>query len=196
MKPYESFKLYFGLKEHFYNSKYNYFKYGSSTYIKPIQFDKRRDKKHFYNLYKIFGNGLKEFYISCLLQGNKPVHNWYNKEYKVYHDNRLSRIQSIQKYFEDDCKLIVEYCIEKDITFKDMLVGDIPIVIHLYKDKLISLETFIIINKLTNFISKCNLSDKEKLLILRYSSLNIVSETGCFSKILRNCIEQGEMPLI
>lgn len=51
MQPYEAFKLYLALKQHF-TSSYDYFKYGGNVKATESSFEKRNDKPYFFKLAK------------------------------------------------------------------------------------------------------------------------------------------------
>jgi len=147
---------------------------------------------------------LKQFYISVLVSGEEV--SWAgdmldDKYYDIYLDRR-KRLESFIKYFTDDVNTIVEYMAESGKEFKDLLsprTGRLPIIIQLWMDKLISLETIVIINRLTSFVDKITVDhplwDETKLLLTKYDCFVKVSGTWSPGKILRNGIEKGEMLL-
>lgn len=196
MTPFESFQIYNGLKLHF-TSKYDFIKWRGKTKVKPFHFDKMKDRKIYHLIYEKYKKDTKEFYISCLVSG-EPI-KWSGEllddKFHDIHQDRLKRLDSLKKFFSDDVKLINEYLVESGKNFKEILQsnGKVPIIIRLYYDKIISLETIIIINRLTSFVDRITIDDqswnKTKLLITKYDIFVIESGTWIPSKILMDGIE-------
>jgi len=204
MTPFESFQLYHALKLHLTSKSYDYVKFRGKTNVKGSSFDKRRDKFFYHKLYQRYKKNLKEFYISVLVSGEDIgwAGDLLDDRFNDIYLDRRKRMESFIKYFTDDVNTIVEYMVETGKEFKDLLSprpGRLPIIIHLWMDKLISLETIVIINRLTSFADKITVDhplwDETKLLLTKYDCFVKVSGTWSPGKILRNGIEKGEMLL-
>ena len=52
MTPFEAFKMYIAVKQHFSVSSYDYFKYNGKSRVSQNTFDTRKDKYSFYKLSK------------------------------------------------------------------------------------------------------------------------------------------------
>ena len=157
MEPFDAYRYYQSLKLHFESKTYDAAKYNFKTSANPKSFWKRNDKYHFAKVAKRFKDvpELVGFYASHFINGTKWIGEMLNAE-DVY-QSWLKRMQSISYIFEQDLNhLSVEVeSFDSLLRSKD---GEHPLIITYYLQEEISLETVVIINKLTGFMNK---ADKE-----------------------------------
>jgi len=157
MEPFDAYRYYQSLKLHFESKTYDAAKYNFKTSANPKSFWKRNDKYHFAKVAKRFKDvpEMIGWYASHFINGTKWIGEMLNAE-DVY-QSWLKRMQSIGYIFEQDLNhLSLQY-----ESFDDMLISKSnshPDIITAYLQEEISLETVVIINKLTGFINK---ADKE-----------------------------------
>ena len=157
MEPFDAYRYYQSLKLHFESKTYDAAKYNFKTSANPKSFWKRNDKYHFAKVAKRFKDvpELVGYYTSHFINGTKWIGEMLNQEesYKSW----LKRIQSISYIFEQDLNhLSIEYeSLDKILSCED---NSHPVIITAYLQEEISLETVVIINKLTGFMKK---ADKE-----------------------------------
>lgn len=163
MEPFDAYRYYQSLKLHFESKTYDAAKYNFKTSANPKSFWKRNDKYHFAKVAKRFKDvpELVGYYTSHFINGTTWIGEMLNQEenYKSW----LKRIQSISYIFEQDLNhLSIEY-----ETFDELLKcedGSHPKVVTEYLQEDISLETVVIINKLTDFMRKADKEITETLL--------------------------------
>lgn len=157
MEPFDAYRYYQSLKLHFESKTYDAAKYNFKTSANPKSFWKRNDKYHFAKVAKRFKDvpELVGFYASHFINGTKWIGEMLNAE-EVY-QSWLKRMQSISYIFEQDLNhLSIEVeSFDSLLRSKD---GEHPLIITYYLQEEISLETVVIINKLTGFMNK---ADKE-----------------------------------
>jgi len=157
MEPFDAYRYYQSLKLHFESKTYDAAKYNFKTSANPKSFWKRNDKYHFAKVAKRFKDvpEMIGWYASHFINGTKWIGEMLNAE-DVY-QSWLKRMQSIGYIFEQDLNhLSLQY-----ESFDDMLISKSnshPDIITAYLEEEISLETVVIINKLTGFMNK---ADKE-----------------------------------
>ena len=157
MEPFDAYRYYQSLKLHFESKTYDAAKYNFKTSANPKSFWKRNDKYHFAKVAKRFKDvpEMIGWYASHFINGTKWIGEMLNAE-DVY-QSWLKRMQSIGYIFEQDLNhLSLQY-----ESFDDMLKcksNSHPDIITAYLEEEISLETVVIINKLTGFMNK---ADKE-----------------------------------
>ena len=157
MEPFDAYRYYQSLKLHFESKTYDAAKYNFKTSANPKSFWKRNDKYHFAKVAKRFKDTpeLIGYYASHFINGTKWIGEMLNAE-EVY-QSWLKRMQSISYIFEQDLNHLSLEC----ESFDDLLFskdGNHPAIITYYLQEEISLETVVIINKLTGFMNK---ADKE-----------------------------------
>ena len=157
MEPFDAYRYYQSLKLHFESKTYDAAKYNFKTSANPKSFWKRNDKYHFAKVAKRFKDvpEMIGFYASHFINGTKWIGEMLNAE-EVY-QSWLKRMQSISYIFEQDLNhLSIEVeSFDSLLRSKD---GEHPLIITYYLQEEISLETVVIINKLTGFMNK---ADKE-----------------------------------
>lgn len=157
MDPFDAYRYYQSLKLHFESKTYDAAKYNFKTSANPKSFWKRNDKYHFAKVAKRFKDvpEMIGFYASHFINGTKWIGEMLNAE-EVY-QSWLKRMQSISYIFEQDLNhLSIEVeSFDSLLRSKD---GEHPLIITYYLQEEISLETVVIINKLTGFMNK---ADKE-----------------------------------
>ncbi|MBT6472551.1 MAG: hypothetical protein HOK52_14970 [Candidatus Marinimicrobia bacterium] len=156
IEPFTSFRLYQSIKLHFDSDSYDCIKYHFKTSTKPETFWKRKDKYFFAKIGKQFDDtdDLIGYYASQFVADNKWIGDMINDE-AVFKDWQR-RTQSLAYNFEQDiCKL--ESTAGSFDKLFDCSNGH-PVVITSLISEEISIETVVILNHITKFLSK---ADKE-----------------------------------
>ena len=157
MEPFTAYQYYQSLKLHFESKTYDAAKYNFKTSANQRSFWKRNDKYHFAKVAKRFKDvpDLIGFYASHFINGTKWIGEMLTAE-EVY-QAWLKRMQSISYIFEQD----LNYLSTNIESFDDLLMvkdSEHPAIITSFLEEEISLETVVIINKLTGFMKR---ADKE-----------------------------------
>lgn len=156
MTPLQLYYYYYALKRHFTTTHYDYFKYKGR--LRLNDFNKVKEKIFFEVLsrnYKakeiIFSNILNnpKIYIAKLINNEETE--------KIFHE--WDKINSSPLYyFKEDIKNF-------DGNFRNnFVIGDdnTPLIFKLLKNKKITLETFVIVDKMINFINVLNKKTNNK----------------------------------
>ena len=151
--PFESYKLYNALKLHFETDGYDAVKYNYKSNVTPQSFFKRKDKYFFAKLAKKYNGNLKDFYISQFVNTESYVGDMMDEEAeKNYLDYK--RIQeSIHRVFSIDINILGEQERKFDELFKSYH-GQLPLVIKLWLQEEISLETVVILDSILGFVER------------------------------------------
>jgi len=151
--PFDSYKLYNALKLHFETDGYDAIKYNYKSNVSAQSFFKRRDKYFFAKLAKNYEKDLLTYFVSNFKNGVGYVGDMINEGgQKNYLDHK--RIQeSIHRVFSIDINIISEQGLLFDQNFKSE-DGQLPLVIKLWMQEEISLETVVILNSIFGFIEK------------------------------------------
>ena len=156
IEPFTSFRLYQSIKLHFGSESYDCIKYHFKTSTKAETFWKRKDKYFFAKIGLQFDDTdeLIVYYASQFAVGNKWIGDMIDDE-SVFKDWQR-RNQALAYTFEQDLTKLQSQVDSFDDLF-DCSNGH-PIVITAFISDEISIETVVILNKLTKFMSK---ADKE-----------------------------------
>lgn len=137
---FQTFIDYVLLKKHFTDESFIWDETAHYSRITVNAFSKRKDAPFFKSLQKKQGNrkDVVDYLVSCFLfDNNFWIGNAFKDEYEYYHINRMSRFQSLERTFSDDCEKIDELIVNK--TFDQIaLTNGIkqPIIMELYPSKI------------------------------------------------------------
>ena len=153
--PFESYKLYNALKLHFETDGYDAIKYHFKTSIKPTSFFKRKDKFFFAKLAKTYEDELKEFYIANFKNDVKYVGDMLNEGGERYYRDHKKIMESLTYQFQTDINKLYDM----DVPFDSLLEAEEnnhPLIIKLWMQEEILLETVVILDSLTGFMDREN----------------------------------------
>jgi hypothetical protein len=188
--PFESYKLYNALKLHF-ETNYDAVKYNFKSNVTPQSFFKRKDKYFFAKLAMKYNGQLKDFYISQFINTEKYIGDMMDKPAEENYA-RYKRIkESIHRVFSVDINILNEQEKQFDSLFKSEN-GQVPLVVKLWMQEEISLETIVILNSIFGFIDQesQNISDTimwpdMKRIIEKYTPFVYYNRNKCM-KLLTN----------
>ncbi len=201
-EAFDSYKLYSAIRQHFTTPSYDFIKFKGKSYADKHAkiFDKKKDRFFYHKLWDKYKSELKDFYISVCV-GELPIAKFagdlLSDKYHTQYNEWLKTNQSITKSFKNDAQVIGDYLDERGMSFKDIITcneGELPDLIRLYKNGYIKLETVVVINRLTNFVDRCQTTHPSwcnmKLLITKYQSFVRVSKIGNLASILRTELDK------
>ena len=152
MTPFEAYKLYTAVKNHFTSESYDYFKYNGKVNASENSFEVRKDKYKFYKLSK--HEDPLTFLVANFSENRKLwVGDLFDTDRQMVYNEYLRRKQSLTYMFESDIDNLLEDFDENFLVPKD---GDYPPLLNLLVRKKISKETFIIINDCVRFFGVWN----------------------------------------
>lgn len=153
--PFESYKLYNALKLHFETDGYDAIKYHFKTSVKPTSFFKRKDKFFFAKLAKTYENELKDFYIANFKNDVKYVGDMLNEGGERYYRDHKKVMESLSYQFENDINKLRDMNVEFD-SLLEAEENNHPLIVRLWMQDEILLETVVILDALTGFVEREN----------------------------------------
>jgi hypothetical protein len=157
--PFESYRLYNALKLHF-ETDYDALKYNFKTNASAKSFLNRKDKYFFAKIAKSHEKDLKGYYVANFKNDVSYVGEMVNEVGEKNYLSHRKTLESLTRVFQNDINKLIEEQPEFDGLFKAE-DGQHPLVIQLWMQEEISLETVVILNSLIGFIQKesKNISD-------------------------------------
>ena len=152
MSPFEVYTQYLGLKNHFTNPKYDYFKYHKKTKASITSFNKRRDKYFFERTSRKFSDKeVVDFLVSNFVSADNPQNLWIgqiiNSGERTYAD-WMRRQQSLTYLFKEQSnELFSETKLEDALNCSK---GH-PAILKKFLSGQLSLETLTIYEKIFHF---------------------------------------------
>lgn len=148
MEPFEAYKKYLALKQHFTKLNYDYFKYNGKVNAKQNTFEVRKDKYMFYKLSK--KKDVEGYLISNFIENEDIwIGDLLSSDSEKTYLNWLKKQQSLTYIFENEINKL------KDDLNENIVVkhGQYPHMLKMFFQKEISLETLVISNDILNFFN-------------------------------------------
>ena len=148
--PFNAYSLYNSLKLHF-ETDYDAIKYNFKTSVKPTSFFKRKDKFFFAKIAKHHGPNMIDYFVANFRAGVNYVGDMVNESGEKNYIEYKKIKESIHRVFEIDINKLSDYDFEKLLKSED---GQHPLIIKLWMQEEIHLETVVILNSILEFIPR------------------------------------------
>ena len=155
--PFETYQTYLSMKSHFTNKRYDFFKYGGKSKATMASFNKRKDKYWFEKTSRKYSDQeITDFLLANFVTTNTPQNLWIgeiiNSGERTYAD-WMKRQQSLSYMFKEQSKKLLS---EKELEEVFNCSKGHPPILKKYLGGEISLETFVIFEKIFSFGKKFN----------------------------------------
>ena len=151
MVPFDTYKTYLALKNHFTKDSYDYHKYQGKSRASLQSFYKRKDRYWFEKLSRQKDDKeIIDFFVSNFTSCSDPGSLWIGemiKEGESRYTSWQKRIQSLTYLFKQESQEIFEYGVE---TVFDCSKGH-PTLLKMFLSGQISIETLVIYDKIFLF---------------------------------------------
>lgn len=155
MSPFDCFKTYIALKNHFTKKEYDYHKYCGKSRASLQSFYKRKDRFWFEKISRNKNDSeIVNFFVSNFISVTDPQTLWIGEIIKNGESNHTKwkkRIQSLSYTFKEE----IEFLFSKN-KFDDVFKFEKnkhPIILKEYLNGNISTETILILNNILGFIN-------------------------------------------
>ena len=156
MMPFDAYKQYLSLKNHFTKDKYDYHKYCGKSRATVQSFYKRKDRFWFEKLSRNKNDKeVIDFFISNFITCTDPSKLWIGemmREGEGRYTEWKKRTQSLSYLFKEESEKLFE-----DDNFDDMFMingSGHPQILKEYLKDNVSIETMIILNKILGYKDK------------------------------------------
>jgi hypothetical protein len=151
MSAFEAYKMYVALKLHFTTDNYDYFTFNGKCRASESSFEKRKDRYFFKKVVTKFNNiQLQEYFVSnFILDGTSWVGSMVRDKGEKNYVDWKKKMESLHYTFSCD----VDFLLSEVEDFEMLFVVDNthPPLLKYYLGKKITLETFVILNKILTF---------------------------------------------
>lgn len=155
MTPFDVYKTYLALKNHFSKPKYDYIKYAGKTRASIEAFNKRKDKYWYEKLSRQkTDEEVKDFFVSNFIQVDDPGRLWIGELSRNGESNYkdwLKRQQSLKYLFREESESMLS-----SITLDDLFdtSRQHPPILKKYLSGSISPETLVIFDKVFQYSNR------------------------------------------
>jgi len=152
MMPFDAYKQYLSLKNHFTKEKYDYHKYCGKSRATVQSFYKRKDRFWFEKLSRNKNDKVViEFFISNFITCTDPIKLWIGEMIREGEDRYSSwkkRTQSLAYVFKEEMEKIL---VDTDLDSAFQTSNGHPLVLKKYLSGKISIETLVICDKILGY---------------------------------------------
>jgi hypothetical protein len=161
LTPYDVYEKYLAIRMHFVEPGYDFFRYSGKVRASKDSFNKRKDRYFFEKLSrKKNEKEVIDFFVSNFIESSNPSKMWVGELREKGEENYINwkaRVQSLSYIFNQDLKRLTGDChLFEALTTKS---NSHPKILKYYLSNKISLETIVIFDSLTFFMSKLNCDD-------------------------------------
>ena len=151
--PFDAYKSYLGLKNHFTKEKYDYHRYGGKSRASLESFYKRRDRYFFEKLSRQKDDAeVVEFFVSNFVSCDDPQSLWIGEIVRNGEQNYTDwkkRLQSLSYTFKSEIENVFA---GKNFDEMFHIEGTKhPMIVKEHLGKNISLESLVLLNKIIGF---------------------------------------------
>jgi hypothetical protein len=154
--PFDVYKTYLALKNHFTNENYDYFKYAGKSRASVTSFNKRKDRYFFERCSrKMNDDEVINYFVSNFVLHDDPQRVWIGEIMQSGEGNYnewKKRTQSLSYVFSEEIEKVFDGK-DFDIMF-DCKSGSHPQILKEYLKKNLSIETLVILDQILNFSKK------------------------------------------
>ena len=193
--PFDVYKTYLAVKNHFTKPTYDYFKYCGRSRASITAFNKRKDRYFFEKMSRQKNDEeIKAYFVANFVECNDPESLWIGEIIRSGEDNFtnwLRKVQSLTYMFKTESEVFVA---GKD--FDSLFSCDKnqhPELLRLYLSKAITLETMVILDYILGYVSRFDkkLTDPVwetvSLRIKKYKPFLNIDESKC-KEILKEIV--------
>lgn len=196
MSPFDVYKTYIGIKNHFTKKEYDYHRYNGKVKASISTFNKRKDRIFFERMSRQKNDSeILDFFVSNFSYSSDPQSLWIGEIIKNGEDvfkKWKRKIESLSYVFKEEISenLTIDDCNQYFKIDKNRH----PTIFKLFLQNKISIETLIILNKLIKYKGyfDSNLKDPvwmfTSMKIDKYSSFLYINE-GKFKTILKESLK-------
>jgi hypothetical protein len=196
MTPFDAYKIYLALKNHFSKPKYDYFKYAGKSRASVESFNKRKDKYWFERISRQKNDDeVKDFFLSNFVALDNPQAVWIGqliREGESCYKEWMKRQQSLMYIFKQESEsLLSEGNLEEILDASRQH----PIILKKFLSGNICIETFTIWNKIFLFRNKFDQQlldpvwEIVSLKIQKYSPF-LNTDVKSYKKVLKSIVER------
>lgn len=158
MSPFEAYKTYLALKQHFEREGYDFFRYHGKVTAKIESFYARRDRYFFEKLAR--RKDLVNFLVANFLEkDNAWSRDLTHEEAERTYDSWCKRVESLTYRFKEEMSIIED--LKAVISVRE---GQHPELLKMYMQKKISPETILVLDSFTNMIESWDTKIQEKVI--------------------------------
>ena len=155
MNAFEAYENYLAIKRHFTSPQYDYFKYNGKVKTTVDAFERRPDKYFFQKIAKNYSLAKStDLFVSNFINNpDKWIGEFLDDEAEEIYTEWQKKIESLSYHFSEECDALLSWAEINGYKFDELFrtYGCHPIIVKMALQNVISLETFLIFDRLLDF---------------------------------------------
>ena len=168
MTSYDAYRLYLAIKLHFTTPNYDYFRHNAKVNSSLNAFLKRNDRFFFHKLATKYGEDLMMYFVSNFVERPKTwVGDLVRSDGDTIYNKWKKYNESLTYNFRSDCVLVSNLIDGDGIRFDDVfrvVDGQHPRMLRLLLSGKVSIQSFIIFDKILSFVNRWDKEIKETII--------------------------------
>lgn len=195
MTPFDVYKTYLAVKNHFTKPDYDYFKYCGRSRASVASFHKRKDRYFFEKMSRQKNDDeIKAYFVANFVECNDPQSLWIGEiiaSGEERYSNWLKKIQSLTYMFKTESEVFIS---KDNLEFLfECKPNKHPEIFKKYLQNAITLETMVILDMVLGYVKRFDKTltdpvwETVSLRIKKYKPFLNIDESK-FKKILREIV--------
>ena len=195
MTPFEVYKTYLAIKNHFTKPKYDYFKYCGRSRASLESFHKRKDRYFFEKISRQkTDDEIKAYFVANFVECNDAESLWIGEiiaNGESHYTNWLKKIQSLTYMFKTESEVFISK--ENFDNLFECKPNTHPEIFRKYLQRAITLETMVILDNILGYVKRFDKKitdpvwETVSLRIKKYKPFLNIDENKC-KEILREIV--------
>jgi hypothetical protein len=154
--PFDVYKTYLAIKNHFNKPSYDYFKYCGKSRASLDSFHKRKDRFFFERTSRQKSDDeIKAYFVANFVECNDPQSLWIGeiiRSGEETYTNWLKKSQSLFYLFKTEAEVFINK--DSFVELFEIKSNQHPEILKKYFQKVISLETMVILDMILDYVKK------------------------------------------
>jgi hypothetical protein len=156
MNAFEAYDLYIAVKLHFTQKNYNFQNYNGKTRATVTAFESREDKSFFFRIAKKYPKAkLIDLYVANFVDNPSLwIGDLLDENSEEVYSEWQKKVESLSYHFGEESDLVLQWLETKELKFNDLFQindSDHPIIVKMALQRVLSLESFIVFNRILDF---------------------------------------------
>lgn len=156
MDAFDAYVLYIAVKTHFTSKKYDFHKNNGKVKVSVSSFESRSDRAFFYKISSHYSKAkLTDLFVANFVDNPSMwIGDFMAEEADMVYLNWQKRVESLSYLFQEESTDLLTWIQDNDLKLNDIFrvnQSDHPLIVKMALQKTITLETFIIMDKLFGF---------------------------------------------
>jgi hypothetical protein len=156
MNGFEAYETYLAVKAHFTRKTYDFHRFNGKVNTSVSAFEARSDKAFFFRICKKYPNQkLIDLYVANFIDNPSIwIGDLLDEQAEEVYTEWQRRVEGMSYHFQEECVGLLGWAEKNRYKFNQLFQvhgNDHPVIVKMALQKVVSIETFIVLNQLLSF---------------------------------------------